>query len=257
MVAFKGHEAKNAFDKVAHVAKATSLGAVSEQGNVFALKSLNNKITNHPPVVGMHAGAVGVEDSHHSNVELVLAVIVKEKRLGAAFALVITTARPNGVHVAPIGFFLRVLVRVPINLAGACLENPGPCALGQPQHVNGPMHTGFCGLNRVMLVVHRACRAGHVEDTVDLKVDGEGDVVPYQLEQGMVQKVFDVGFCARKKVIKANNIVTLIDEPIDKVRAKKAGATRNQSSQPLVISHKFRGFVKLSATLQHLLRLTI
>ena len=162
-----------------------------------------------------------------------------------------------GVHVAPIGFFLRVLVRVPINLAGACLENPGPCALGQPQHVNGPMHTGFCGLNRVMLVVHSACRAGHVEDTVYLKVDGEGDVVPYQLEPGMVQKVFDVGFCARKKVIKANNIVTLIDQPIDKVRAKKAGATRNQSSQPLVISHKFRGLVKLRATLQHLLRLTI
>jgi hypothetical protein len=119
------------------------------------------------------------------------------------------------------------------------------------------VHTGFCGLNRVMLIVHRACRASHVEDTVDLKVDGEGYIVPYQLEPRMVQKVFNISFCAGEEVVKANNIVTLVDEPVDKVRAKKAGATRNQSSKSLVISHKFRGLVKLKATLQHLLRLSI
>lgn len=82
-------------------------------------------------------------------------------------------------------------------------------------------------MNRVMLIVNRACGAGHVEDAVNLKVDGEGDVVPYQLEPGMVQKVFNISFCAGEEVVKANDVVTLIDEPVDKVRAKKACATRH------------------------------
>ncbi len=55
----------------------------------------------------------------------------------------------------PIVFGLGVNSGVAIDLACRSLENWNPQPFGQPQHVDGAMHTGFGRLDRVILILGR------------------------------------------------------------------------------------------------------
>ena len=77
--------------------------------------------------------------------------------------------------------------RIPVDLRGRRQEDPGASALGEAEHVDGPMDSGFGGLDGVALVVHRACWAGQVEDLVDFHEEWERDIVANNLEARVVQ----------------------------------------------------------------------
>ena len=57
--------------------------------------------------------------------EIVLPVIVHEQRLGAAFALVVARADADRIDMAPVGFRLRMDVRIAIDFAGRRLQDAG------------------------------------------------------------------------------------------------------------------------------------
>ena len=87
------------------------------------LQRLDDEVADHAAVVGVHARAVGVEDAHDLDVELVLAVVVEEQGFGAALAFVVAAADADGVDVAPVVFGLRMDSGIAIDLAGGGLED--------------------------------------------------------------------------------------------------------------------------------------
>ena len=138
---------------------------------------MNDEVRDHASVVRVHARAVRVEDTRDANVEFVLAIIIEEQSLGAAFAFIVAGARADRVDVAPIFLGLRVHVRIAVNLGRRCLEDLGADALGEAEHVDGAMHAGLGRLHGVVLVMHRRSGTREIVDLVDLDIEREGDVV--------------------------------------------------------------------------------
>src|SRR5262245_2599445 len=102
----------------------------------------------------MHAWTVCIEDAGDLDLELVLAVVVEERRLGAALALIVAGARTNRIDIAPVGFGLWMHRRVAVHLARRRLEDATFEAFGEPQHVDRAMHRSLCRLHGVVLVVY-------------------------------------------------------------------------------------------------------
>src|SRR5262245_65575579 len=100
----------------------------------------------------MHAWAVSIKDTRHLDTEIVLPLIVEEQRLGAALAFIVAGARANWIDVAPILFHLRMNAGVAIDFRGGRLEDLCAHALGESQHVDGAMHTGYWRLHRIALI---------------------------------------------------------------------------------------------------------
>ena len=67
--------------------------------DVLVVQRLNDEIGNDTAVVGLHARAVGIEDSGDLDLQSVLAPIVEEQGLGATLAFVIARARANRIDV--------------------------------------------------------------------------------------------------------------------------------------------------------------
>ena len=113
-----GHETDEGLDQVIHVAEGTGLGAVAVNGDWFVLQGLHDEVGNHPAVVGVHIGAVGVEDAGHLDAQVVLTAVVEEQGFGAPLALVVARANAVGVDPAPVGFRLGVYFWVAVDFAG-------------------------------------------------------------------------------------------------------------------------------------------
>ena len=96
------HQAHEARDEVVHVAEGPGLGTVAVKGNGLVAQGLDDEVGDDPAVVGVHAGAVGVEDAGDLDTQLVLTAVVEEQGLGAAFAFVVAGAGADGVDVAPV-----------------------------------------------------------------------------------------------------------------------------------------------------------
>ena len=152
------------------ITERAGLAAVAVDGDRLALERLDDEIGDHAAVVGMHARAVGVENPRDPDVAGLLAVIVEEQRLGAALPLVVTGADADGIDVAPVGFRLRMNLRIAVNLAGRGLENPGPDPLGQAEHIDRAVDRGLGGLHRVVLVVDRRGGTGEIVDFIHLDI---------------------------------------------------------------------------------------
>ena len=61
-----------------------------ENSNMFVGQRLDDKIADHPSVIGVHARTVGVKYANHFYLELILTVIVKKQRFSATLAFIIT-----------------------------------------------------------------------------------------------------------------------------------------------------------------------
>src|SRR5436190_3433063 len=96
------HHPQEALDQIVDIAEGARLRAIALQRDRLVLERLHDEIGDDPPVIGVHARTVGVEDPHHADADLVLAVIIEEQGFGAAFALIITGARPDRIDVAPV-----------------------------------------------------------------------------------------------------------------------------------------------------------
>jgi hypothetical protein len=188
-------------------------------------------LTDHAAVIDRHAGAIGIEDPHHLDVDIVLPEAVEEQGLGAALALVVAGARADRIDLAPIGFDLGVDLRVAIDLAGRGLQHPSAGALGQVQHVDRAHDIGAHGHDRVVLIMDRRGRAGQVVDLVHRNEDRVVHVVVHELEVRVIQQVGDVVLAAGEQVVQADHAVAARDQPVAQVRADEPGSAGDQDAK--------------------------
>ena len=161
------HHSDKTIDEIVDITETPRLLAISIERDVIPAQRLHNEVRHDAAIIRMHARAIRIEDPRNFDVELMLPVIVKEQRLRAAFAFIVTRPRPDRVHIAPIAFFLRMDGRVAIDLRRRGLKNARFDPLGQPQHIDRAMDARFCRLNWVRLVMNRARRTGQIVDLVD------------------------------------------------------------------------------------------
>ena len=86
-------------------------------------------------LVQAHPRAVGIEDADDLGVELVIAVVGRRHRLGESLGLVVHAAWSHRIHVAPVGFLLRMLQRIAVDLRGRGEDEARVFLLGEPQRL--------------------------------------------------------------------------------------------------------------------------
>src|SRR5262249_35606963 len=120
------HQSDEAVYEIIDIAERARLRAVPVDGDVSPEQRLDNEVRHHPPIVRVHARAIGIEDSSDLDLQSVLAPIIKEQGLGATLAFVVARARANRVDVPPIIFSLRVDAGIAVDLRRRGLENSCP-----------------------------------------------------------------------------------------------------------------------------------
>lgn len=75
--------------------------------------------------------------------------------------------------------------------------------LGEAQHVDRADDAHLRGLHRILLIVDGRCRAGEVEDLVDLHEQRMGDVVAKQLEGLVAEQMLDIAPGAGEETVDA------------------------------------------------------
>jgi hypothetical protein len=65
--------------------------------------------------------------------------------------------------------------------------------------------------------MRRRGRASQVIDLIDLELEGINHIMTHQFEAGMANKVLDICLTSCEKIIKANDLVSLLDEAVAKV----------------------------------------
>ena len=121
-------------------------------------------------------------------------------------------------------------LRVAIYFRGRCLQDLGPDALCQTQHVDGAVNAGLGRLDRIELIMNRRCRTREIENLVDLDIERKADVVTHQLEPRVRQQVMHVLAGAGVEVIDAENFVTALQQPLAQMRADEAGAAGHENA---------------------------
>ena len=157
--------------QVGDVAEAARLLAVAEDRDVLVAQRLAHERRHRAAVVQAHARAVGVEDADDLRVDPVVAVVGHRHRFGEALGLVVDAARADRVDVAPVGFLLRVLERIAVDLGGRGDDEPRVLRLGQAERLVRAERADLQRRDRQLEVVDRAGRAGPVQHAVDRAVD--------------------------------------------------------------------------------------
>src|SRR5262245_6652880 len=173
----------------------------------------------------MHARAVSIENTRYLDTQIVLPLILEEQRLGAALAFIIAGAGADWIDVAPILFHLRMNAWVAVDLRGGRLQDLCAHPLGESQHVDSAMHTCFCRLHWIALVVDRRCRASHVVALVDLDIEGKCDIMADEFKVRVVEQVLDIAARAAKEIVDANDNGSLSDQAIAKMRTEETRST--------------------------------
>uniref|UniRef100_A0A0N4Z812 Transcriptional regulator n=1 Tax=Parastrongyloides trichosuri TaxID=131310 RepID=A0A0N4Z812_PARTI len=109
---------------IGDIAEGAGLRAIAVNGDRLARQSLGDEIGDHPPVVGRHAGAIGVENAGDARVHRVVPGVVRAQGFGGTLAFVVAGADTDRVDPAPVALHLRMDFRIAIDLAGAGLHQP-------------------------------------------------------------------------------------------------------------------------------------
>jgi hypothetical protein len=72
--------------------------------------------------------------------------------------------------------------------------------------------------------MNRRCGTGEVVDFIDLDVQRKGHVVAHEFEARIRMKMFDVALGPGEKVIDAKDFMSIRQQPVDQMGAKKAGS---------------------------------
>src|SRR5262249_47549483 len=123
---------------------------------------------------------------------------------------------------------LRMDARIAIHFRCRCLQDAGPQAFGQPQHVDGAVHARLRRLHGIVLVVNGRGRAGEVVDLVDLDIERKRHVVTHELEVVVIEQMLDIALRAGEEIIDANDVGAIREQTIAEVRAEETGASGNQ-----------------------------
>ena len=124
---------------------------------------------------------------------------------------------------APVALRLGMDNRVTVDFTRRGLEDLGPYTFGQPQHVDGPVHTGLGGLHRIILIMNGRCRAGQIVDLIYLHIEREGDIMPHQFKMWIIKEMQDILLVSGKVVIDAEDIVSILEQTFTEMGAEKAG----------------------------------
>ena len=213
------HEAHESLDEIIDIAEGAGLGPLAINSEILTLQGLNDKVGDDASIVVEHARTVGIENTDDTNIDAILAMIVKEERLSRALPLVIAGAQSNGIHVPPIGFGLRMNIGITIDLGGGGLEDACLDPLGKAKAVDGTDHGGLHGLNGIVLIMRWRSRASEIVDAVYLELERVNNVVANEFEAGIPQEVLDIGLSPSEEIIKANDFMPLLDEAVAKMGA--------------------------------------
>ena len=203
----RARETHDAVDEIGDVAEASGLGAVAVDGEGLAVQRLHHEVGDDAAVVGLEAGAVGVEDADQMGVDAVVAVVGHDGGLGESLGLVVDGARADGIDVAPVGLDLGVDLGVAVALGGGGVEVAGAVFAGEVEGVDGSGGADEEGFDAEAGVVDGAGGRGEVEDVIDLaRVEGLADVL---LEQAEAALVLEVARLARLPVLRLSTPMTV------------------------------------------------
>ena len=150
------------------------------QGEWLTPERLHDEITHHAAIIFQHARAVSIENSRHTHLHPMHALVIKTKRFSDALAFVV-------------GCEYRWCSRNPDNFpAGDALQDPHTphwCAnssrahaTGQAKHVVCAQKTGFGRFDWIELVMHRRSWTSQMPNAIHLKLDRLGDIVADQFK---------------------------------------------------------------------------
>jgi hypothetical protein len=176
----------------------------------------------------MHTGTICVKDPCHLDFDPILAVIIEEKSFSTSFPFIVTGSGSNGVYASEIGLRLGVNCGISIHLRSGGLEDSCLEAFSESQHVNGTMDIDLCGLNRVVLVMDRRCRAGEVINSIHLDVKRESYVMAKKFKKRILEKMLNISLRPGVKVIDADHILPFFKEAFAEVRTQKTSPSRHQ-----------------------------
>src|ERR1044071_3958666 len=111
-------ELKNSVDQIGNKTEGAGLRSVAENGERGSTERLPNKRRHDTSVSQAHPWAVSIKDADDLCIDVVKAVIGHCHRLGESLCLVVNTARPDRVHIAPVIFLLRMDERIAIAFGG-------------------------------------------------------------------------------------------------------------------------------------------
>ena len=120
-----------------------------------------------------HARAVSVKNAHNLGIDLVIAVIGHGHRFSETLGLIVNSARPDRVHIAPVIFLLRMNQRIAIAFAGRSEDERRLLILGQAERVMRPERADFQGRDRQLEIIDRAGRRSEMKDEIDLWLPAE------------------------------------------------------------------------------------
>jgi hypothetical protein len=159
------HEEDETINEIVDVLERSGLLSVTVDGHVLTLEGLDDEVGDDSTVVRVHSGTESVEDSGHSDLDVVLSHVTVSESLGDSLSLVVTSSGTNTVDVTPVVLSLRVLLGVTVDLGGRGDEESCLGSLGETEHVQGTHERGLDGLDGVVLVVGRR---GGASEMVDL-----------------------------------------------------------------------------------------
>jgi hypothetical protein len=85
------------------------------------------------------------------------------------------------------------------------------------------------GLDRVVLVMDRRCRAGEVINSIHLDVKGESYVMAKKFKKRILEKMLNISLRSGVKVIDADHILSFFKEALAEVRTQKTCPSRHQN----------------------------
>ena len=96
------HEKQKPINQIIHVTETSGLATIAINGDVFARQRLNDEIADDTAIIRVHPRSVGVEDTRHPDIQIVLPFIVKEQSFSGSFPFIIATADADRIHIAKI-----------------------------------------------------------------------------------------------------------------------------------------------------------
>ena len=152
-------------------------------------------------------------------------MIGHRQRLGETLGLVVAAARPDGAHVAPIFFRLRMDERVAVNLRGRGDEEAGVLVFGEAKRLVRAERADLHGLDRDLQVINRAGGRGEVPDVIHRTVEEDEfrHVLLDEFEVRVAAEVDDVVHRAGDKIVEADDFVAARQKQIRQMRAEESG----------------------------------
>jgi hypothetical protein len=105
------------------------------------------------------------------------------------------------------------------------LKDFGAQAFGQAQHIDGAMNAGLGGLDWIVLVVDGGGGTGQIIDLIGFDIERKSHIVPDHLETVMIEHALDVAPCAGEIIVDANDVGTLLEQALAKMRAEKSSTS--------------------------------